>query len=319
MPDVIALGEAMVVLEPQRQTSLDDAKTLVKRFGGAECNFSIGISRLGLRAGWLGRVGGDPFGRFILSRLKKEGVDVSCVKCDAAYPTGLYVKEKLSSGAARMFYYRKNSAGSHLSAQDIQERYFRHAQWLHITGITPLLSESCYAAVRKAIVLAKKHRLVISYDPNVRMKLVRENRNAKKILREFVHQCDYFLPGKEELAFLYGGTDYKKAARKIINDGVRCVAVKLGDKGAWYAVTEEEDFVKANKVKEVADVIGAGDAFAAGFVGGILLGGSLRGAVRLAHYCASNVVRKEGDYEGFPPWRDVEKTFFRKKTAVRLR
>ncbi len=311
MPDVITLGEGLVVLEPSGQTSLDDAKTLVKRFGGAECNFSIGISRLGLRAGWMGSVGDDPFGRFIVSRLKKEGVDVSCVKCDAAHPTGLYVKEKLSSGEARMYYYRKNSAGSHLSPKDIQEHYFCHAQWLHITGITPLLSESCYTAVCKAVALAKKHRLVISYDPNVRMKLVKENRNAKRILREFVRECDYFLPGEEELAFLYGGVDYKTQARKILAEGVRGVVVKSRSKGAWYAVTEEEDFVKAKKVKRVADVIGAGDAFAAGFVGGILLGRSLCGAVRLAHYCASRVVQVHGDYEGFPLWKNVKKEFFR--------
>ncbi len=300
MPDVITLGEGLVVLDPPQQTSLDDAKILAKRFGGAECNFSIGISRLGLRVRWLGRVGDDPFGRFIVNRLKKEGVDISCVKCDAVHPTGLYVKEKFLSGAARMFYYRENSAGSRLSPQDIQERYFRRAQWLHITGITPLLSESCYAAVRKAVALAKKHRLAVSYDPNVRMKLVKENHNAKKVLREFVHECNYFLPGEEELSFLYGGTDYKKQARKIVSEGVRCVVVKLGVKGAWYAVTEEEGFVKAKKVKRVADVIGAGDAFAAGFAGGILLGGSLRGAVRLAHFCASKVVQVNGDYEGFP-------------------
>lgn len=300
MPDVITLGEGLAVLEPPGQTFLDDTKTLVKRLGGAECNFSIGISRLGLRAGWIGRIGDDPFGRFIVRRLEKESVDVSCVKYDEAYPTGMYVKEKLSSGAARMFYYRESSAGSRLSPQDIQERYFRRAQWLHITGITPLLSESCYQTVRKAVAFAKKHKLVISYDPNVRMKLVKENRNAKKVLREFVRECDYFLPGEEELAFLYGGADYKKQARKIISEGVRCVVVKQGDKGAWYAVTEDEGFVKANKVKRVADVIGAGDAFAAGFAGGILLGGSLRGAVRLAHFCASKVVRVQGDYEGFP-------------------
>lgn len=300
MPDVITVGEGLVVLEPHQQIPLDGARTLVKRFGGAECNFSVGISRLGLRAGWIGRIGDDPFGRFIVSRLKKEGVDVSCVKCDAVHPTGLYVKEKFSSGGARMFYYRKNSSGSRLFPQDIQERYFRRARWLHITGITPLLSESCYSAVRKAVALAKKHKLLISYDPNVRMKLVKENRNAKKVLREFVHECNYFLPGEEELSFLYGGTDYKKQARKIVSEGVRCVVVKLGAKGAWYAAAEEEGFVKAKKVKRVADVIGAGDAFAAGFAGGILLGGSLRGAVRLAHFCASKIVQVQGDYEGFP-------------------
>lgn len=109
---------------------------VTKSIGGSETNVAIGISRLGRKSGWFSLLGKDPFGDEILYRLRAEGVDTSAVR-QTDGRTGLMLKEKSLTGDPRVFYYRENSAATHMNPEDLPIELIKTSRILHITGITP--------------------------------------------------------------------------------------------------------------------------------------------------------------------------------------
>src|ERR671934_1813319 len=164
--DVVTFGEVLALFAPTTAEPLRYARQFELRWGGAECNFAIALTRLGLRCGWQSLLGDDELGRLILQGARGEGVDVSRVRLVAGHPTGLYLKQFVA-GTTQVFYYRKGSAASTLGPEDLDLDYFKSARWLHLTGITPALSASCRAAVERAFELAADYSLSVSFDPNL--------------------------------------------------------------------------------------------------------------------------------------------------------
>lgn len=119
---------------------------------------------------WISRLGDDEFGRYVQNAIRAEGVDTESVRFDGEHPTGVMFKEK-SCGETSVYYYRKNSAAAAMSPLDLDEEDFRSAKMLHLTGITPVLSQSCRDAVFYALDLAERFGLDVSFDPNIRRKL----------------------------------------------------------------------------------------------------------------------------------------------------
>jgi len=304
MPTVVTLGEAMVVFTSEEYIPLEYATSFKKGLGGAEANFAIGVRRLGVDVGWISRIGKDPFGNFIIKNLKSEGVDVSGVKIDEDHPTGIYFKEKRNSIIANVYYYRKGSAASFMVPEDLDEGYIASAKILHITGITPALSDTCRATVYKAIEIAKSHNITISFDPNIRLKLWKDN-EYKRVLLDIAQYADIVLPGLEEGKMLFGITEPESIAKKFLDMGAKIVALKLGNKGAMLVTQEQTIYQLSSKVKEV-DPVGAGDGFDAGFIVGLLRGWELKECLRLANDVGAIVVSTKGDMEGLPTMEEVE-------------
>ena len=150
-PRVVTLGESMIVLNPATTGPLRHVQTFHRSLAGAESNVAIGLVRLGITTGWVSRLGNDEFGRYALTTLRGEGVDVSRVVIDDAAPTAVYFKELRGGRDPAVYYYRRGSAASRLGPADISEEYIAGAELLHVTGITPALSDSCYRAVMTAI------------------------------------------------------------------------------------------------------------------------------------------------------------------------
>ncbi|MER3397280.1 MAG: sugar kinase [Chloroflexota bacterium] len=305
VPDVITLGETMVLFAPLEAGPLRYARRFEMRLGGAESNFAVGVVRLGFSAGWVSRLGDDEFGRFIYTQLRGEGVDVSRVRFDPEAPTGVFFKELGRPGGTRVYYYRRGSAASRLSPADLDEDYFAGARWLHLTGITPALSESCRAAVEVALNLARRHGLKVSFDPNLRLKLW-PLELARRVLVPLMGRADVVLGGHEELCLLLEKTTPEAAAEALLAAGVGIVAVKLGGEGALVMTADFRDRVPAFPVDRVVDPVGAGDAFDAGFVAGLLLGRSLVEATRLGNACGALMVAVTGDYEALPTLAEAE-------------
>lgn len=299
--DVITIGESMIVFNPVLDLSFIDSPIFMKQIAGAESNFAIGLSRLGHRVGWVSRVSNDSLGHYMINKIRGEGVDTSQVQFDNNAPTGLMIKEPLFNQQMNIHYYRRNSAASKMDISILNEKYFQGAKYLFITGITLALSESCKNTIFEAVYLAKKFGINTIFDPNIRLKLVKNMEEYKTILNETTRLVDIFLPGINEAQLLTG---FEKP-EDIVNYYLELnpnleIVVKLGEHGCFYANNKELYYVKGDKVENIVDPIGAGDAFAAGLTGALLEGKSMKQALEQANLIGSIIVQTSGDVEGFP-------------------
>ena len=315
--EVVTLGETMVMMTPQASGSLKQVHDFSKNLGGAESNVAIALSRLGIKSGWISRLGRDSFGDYLEFFIRGEGVDVSRVKRDQDHSTGLMVKERREMGETKVFYYRDNSAASNLSPGDLDESYIAQAEILHLTGITPALSKNCKDTVHKAIEIARAHDLKITFDPNLRFKLWGEEEMRKEILN-ICSQVDIILPGKAEGEFLL----QKEAPEKIINEfmnmGPELVVLKLGEKGAMFAAPGKKPTrVSGFNIERIIDPVGAGDGFAAGLIAGLIQKKSLKESIKTANAVGAFALTVKGDVEGFPTREELDEFLGNKEEVIR--
>lgn len=301
-PEVITFGESMGLFMPNSPKRIEYAHTFEKSFGGAESNVAIGLARLGISSGWFGRLGNDPLGKHILKAIRGEGVDVSRAILTDHHPTGLMLRETIPT-QANVYYYRNESAASAMKPEELDEAYIQEAKLLHITGITPALSESSEQTVRMAIQLARKHGVKVSFDPNLRMKLWPLER-ARSVLLELAQQVDYFIPGWDELCLLYETDDFEQIKEKLAALG-NVTILKSKDDFTWVMEKGRTEQVPFFKVDQVIDPVGAGDGFCAGFLAGLMRGFELTEAVKIGNLCGAMMVQATGDWEALPTWDQV--------------
>ncbi|MCL6517587.1 sugar kinase [Alicyclobacillus sp.] len=303
--DVITFGETMVNFAPGTAGPIETVHTFEKRIAGSETNVSVGLARLGHRVAWVSRLGDDGFGRFVYKTVRGEGVDVSGVIFDPDAPTGLYFKEYLGGGRTQVHYYRRGSAASRLRPGDVDLDRFPQARFLFASGITPALSESCRQTAERAIESAAGRGMTVVFDPNMRRKLWSED-EARPILRRLAAASHLVLPGIDEGEILTGSTDAERIAAELLQGRTQAVVVKLGPEGAYYRTVDgQSGYVAGFRVDQV-DEIGAGDAFAAGLMSGLLDDLPLPEAVRRACAMGALAVTGIGDYESLPYRRDLE-------------
>lgn len=303
-PQVVTLGETMVLFLAEQAGPLREAVTFRRHIAGAESNVAIGLCRLGHTARWISRVGDDELGRAILFRLRGEGVDVSRVVADAGAPTGLMIRERREIGPIEVAYYRRGSAASRLSPADLDEGAIRGAQVLHLTGITPALSRSCRDTAFAAAEIARGAGVQVVLDPNVRLKLWSKE-DARATLRDLASRADIVLPGTDEATLLTGDQDPEVAARALMALGPWLVVVKNGAEGCFAASHLGVTRAAAIPLPRVVDPVGAGDAFAAGFISGHLRTMPLADTLRLANRCGALATTVPGDLEALPFWDDA--------------
>lgn len=302
-PEVVTFGESMGLMMPSGPKGIEYSAQFEKSLAGAESNLAIGIARLGHQSGWFGRLGSDPLGKYIVKQIRGEGVDVSRAVLSADAPTGLIIREVVS-GKSSVYYYRRNSAASLMRPEQLDESYIAKARILHVTGITAALSASCRETVREAIRIAKKHGVIVCFDPNLRLKLwtIEE---ARPVLLEFAAEADYFLPGLDELKLLYETDSFEEIIARLSELSAVSI-VKGGDDETYVVENDSVTAVPYFKAERVVDTVGAGDGFCAGFIVGLLKGYAHAEAVRLGNLIGSMVVQMEGDWEGLPTWEQVQ-------------
>ncbi len=306
--DFISIGEVMIQLNAVSPGPLRYVKYFEVHVAGSEANMLVGLSKLGFKTSIITRVGDDEFGKLVIGFLRGEGVDVSRVKIDDSAPTGIYFIQRHFPvpGESTVFYYRHGSAASRLSPEDVDEEYVLNHRGVILTGITPALSSSCYAAVEKMYRIAKHNGLDIVFDTNIRMKLWRDALRARTALTPFLQSKIVFTNNKD-LEVLFPGEHLKEAISKILGKGCEIVVVKLGDKGAAaYDSKMNEYRIEAFKTPIIEDVIGAGDAFNAAFLASIYRGLSIDQALLYAVAAGALVVTVRGDVEAQPSWKDLE-------------
>lgn len=314
MPEVIGLGEIMVVMDPLRNGPLSSVELFRKTVGGAEGNVCIGVSRLGHSAGWIGRLGNDEFGRFILSYLRAENIDVSCVKVVEGF-TGVYFKERRGLGDIKAFYYRKGSAGSALIPEDVPIEYLNNAKFFHTTGITLALSESARKTVIHSIEMAKNLGVKVSFDVNLRLKLWTKE-TAREEISNIISKTDIFFLTLDEGKILFNMDLPEKLIEYILSLGPRIVCVKLGKEGSMVGDNKGICSVPAFTNFSSVDNVGAGDGFVAGFLVGQLKGWNIKDSALLGNIVGAYATTTTGDNDGLPTWSEVEE-FLGKREIIR--
>ncbi|NIY48883.1 sugar kinase [Cedecea colo] len=300
--DVITIGEAMAMFVATETGDLAAAGQFVKRVAGAELNVATGLARLGLKVGWVSRVGNDSFGRYVLQQLAKEQIDSRGVTTDERYATGFQLKSKVEDGTDPIVeYFRKGSAASHLSVEDFNEEYFFSARHLHLSGVAAALSATSLELLNHTAKAMKEKGKTISFDPNLRPVLWKSEAEMVRQLNQLAFQADWVLPGVKEGIILTGQNTPEGIADFYLNQGVKTVVLKTGADGAWYKTAAgEKGAVAAIKVDNVVDTVGAGDGFAVGVISALLEGKSLPHAVSRGNKIGSLAIQVIGDSEGLP-------------------
>ncbi|MES9541423.1 PfkB family carbohydrate kinase [Actinomadura sp. NPDC000600] len=302
--DLVTFGETMARLENPVVGPMRHARSLDLGIGGAESNTAIGLSRLGGSAAWFGRVGDDEFGRLITTALAGEGVRLGHTVVDGTAPTALLFKERRSGTLTRVQYYRTGSAGSRLRPSDVPHDLIRSARVLHVTGITAAISDTARQALDEAVETARDAGVPVSLDLNYRAALWTPA-EAGECLHTLVKRADLVFATEQEARLVVPGDDPAALATALAALGPRDVLVKRGAAGV-VAFCEGRLHVQPAHRVPVVDPVGAGDAFAAGYLAEFVRG--LPAAARLATATAAGAyaVTVRGDWEGLPSRADLE-------------
>jgi 2-dehydro-3-deoxygluconokinase len=298
MRQLVTLGEAMAVCTATQVGPLRQARTLRLGVAGSEFNLAVGARRLGTPTTWAGRVGDDEFGALVLRELRAEQVDASMVTVDPEHPTGVMFKERRTSRGGQVIYYRKGSAGSHLAPGHLDARRIAEAGLLHVTGITPALSESARAAVDHAITAARRGGATVSLDLNYRSRLW-SRQLATEVLTDLARRADIVFGGDDEAAMLVGEAEPERLAESLTKLGPKEAVVKLGARGAVAWSGGEAHRVPAVPVAAI-DPVGAGDAFVAGYLATLLEGAPIAKRLEVGSATGAFAVTVMGDWEGSP-------------------
>lgn len=307
MPEVILIGEPMAMFIADKVGNLEDVENFTRSLAGAEVNVCIGLRRLEHEVSYVTKLGNDPFGKYVIKSLKRENIDTSYITYDSKYPTAFQLKGKTEVGDPEVVYFRKGSAASHISKEDVKNISLEGVRHIHVTGIPPALSESCREATYELVKRSKEKNIFTTFDPNLRPSLWESEKQMVTVINDIASKCDMVLPGVGEGIILTGSSDPEEIADFYLKLGVKTVIVKLGDKGAFVKTKDECYQVPGFKVDKVVDTVGAGDGFAVGIISSILEKLPLRDAVIRANAIGSLQVMVSGDNEGLPDHEKLEK------------
>ncbi|WP_436527420.1 sugar kinase [Actinoplanes sp. HUAS TT8] len=277
---------------------IEHARGFTLAMGGAESNVAVGVARLGGSAAWLGRLGPDSAGSLIKGRLRASGVRVVAVPDEA--PTGLMIRYRRSAQFIHADYHRAGSAGSRLTPADLPRADVEAAGVLHVTGITPALSDTARATVFAAVETARAAGVPVSLDVNYRGKLW-SRFDAAPVLRDLAALADIVFAGPEEAALFVDPAAPLEALAKL---GPAEVVLKDGPRGCTALIDGVPYSVPALPVTAI-DPVGAGDAFVAGYLADRLLGAPPADRLRTAIAAGAFAVTVPGDCDGAPTRSDL--------------
>ncbi len=309
--DVVALGESLVQFNPLEEGPLRHAALFEKHAAGSESNAIIGISRLGWKTAYITKLGHDEFSKFVLATLKSEDVNVQGVKLLEGKNCGIFICQRgyPIPGKSDVVYYRSDSAARYLSPEDLDPYLISSAKIFHVSGITPALSDSCRETTLEALRIAKKNKVLVSFDTNYRKKLWTEA-EARPIILEIARQADILLTDPDDVRIMLGRKkpgEQNEALEELAALGPATVVYKLGATKGLVALSKGQIATSPAIKVPLTDSIGAGDAVVAGFLSGYLGGETLQRCLDMAAVCSALTVMRKGDFENLPDRTDLDK------------
>jgi 2-dehydro-3-deoxygluconokinase len=311
--DVVGIGEAMVLLQPEPGVPLDAATALGIGVAGAELTLCATVARFGLSAAFCTRVGADPFGRRVLAATGGLGVATDLVGVDGERPTGLFLREALPDGERRVYYHRAGSAASALDTVDADRVLAARPRVVAVSGITAALGQGPRRAVFALATRARRAGVRVALDPNLRPALGPVPAQAATV-RELLPYADFLLLGTDEAGPVFGVTDPAGVFAAADRAGVGETVLKAGADGCFLPGDVHVPPVPADPV----DPVGAGDAFAGAYLAGRLCGARPLESARLGARIAAGVIAVPGDTEGLPD-RETAAAHLAAATAGRRR
>ena len=289
---ILVLGELLLDFIPtQSGMQLCEPGTVVKTVSGSAGIFACAAAALGAQCGFVGRVGKDPFSRLAVQTVAQAGVDISLVVESEEGQIGLAFIEYLPEGRNYQ-YYRSQSAGSRLCAGDLDEKAIAQAQILHLPGMLLELNETMREACFAAVEMARRHDVLISFDPNIRKELSGDS-GAIERLRRMTSYADIIKPTLEEARLLTGEHEIPAILQRLHGMGPRLVAVSRDKQGALLSAAGEEAAAPGIDVP-VVDPTGAGDSFAAALCRCVQRNSTLEEAARFCNCVGTLVCTRRG-------------------------
>ena len=298
MSDLLAIGEALVELNQP-----SEGAPFVQGFGGDTSNAMIAAARLGADASYFTAIGADRFGQALTELWMREGVDASRIVVNGGAHTGLYFVSHGPEGH-EFSYMRAGSAASRIGEQDLPVDRIRETKILHVSGISQAISSSAADAVFAAIDVAHGAGRLVSYDPNLRLKLW-PLRRARAVIHEAMRACDIALPGLDDVEPLASLRDPDAIADFYLGLGARVAVVKMGKAGALVATANGRERIYPRKVKAL-DATGAGDCFDGAFLAEFVRAADPFASARFANVAASLSTLGYGAVAPLPRRTEVE-------------
>ena len=294
MCEVVTAGEPMALMLAEGQRPLRDADRFIRSVAGSESNVAIGLARLGHSVAFAGRIGADAAGEWVRHALRADGVDTRWLHDDPGHPTGLILRDYPAGRPVSVSYYRTNSAPSALAPGDADPDLIAGCRLLFVTGITAMLSSSAAGFVDRAVDLAREAGAHVVFDLNVRLRLG-DGPGWRTVLHRYAGRADTLLIGQDELDAI----GERAGPRDFLAGRTGTVLLKRGAAGAS-VFTGDLTLEAAARTVPVVDPVGAGDAFATGWISGRLRALSPADALREAILVASLAVAAATDTGGLP-------------------
>lgn len=318
MSDVICMGEILVEhVSTADNVSLVHSPGFIKAPGGAPANVAVALQRLGLRAGFVGKVGRDPFGEYLRESLAQTGVDTTYLFVDEKVRTTAVYVAVWDDGRKDLCFYRNPGADMMLTADEISDSIFKGARCFHFGSIS-FIDEPSASAQKKALQIAQDKGLMISYDPNYRPTLWPDRQTAEKIIQDSFRHCHLAKVSEEEWQVATGYDDLEDGIHAIMSKGVELLVISRGENGA-IATNGDYRIELPGLEVDVIETTGAGD----GFLGAILTEllperektGSLatlseekvRNALKIANAVGALTCKKPGAIPALPTRAEAEK------------
>ncbi|KXA90754.1 hypothetical protein AKJ57_03890 [candidate division MSBL1 archaeon SCGC-AAA259A05] len=298
MSEVLTVGEILVeIMRKEVDVTLEEKEDFVGPFpSGAPTIFVDAVARLGVSSGIIGGLGKDEFAECILERLEDDGVDTSMIKRSEDLSTGVAFVTYFSDGSRKFIYHMENSAAGIVGSEDVKEEYLDGVTVVHVNGCSLTMGPKMRGACYRVVDVADDRGILISFDPNVRIELEAAG-ESRNIISPILEVADVVTPSMEETEVITGSKDTADAAEFLLDKGIGTVAIKKGDDGCELYRGDEALQIPPYDVKEV-DPTGAGDAFSAGMVVGLLEDMELERLGNFANAVGARAVTAKGPMEG---------------------
>lgn len=312
MYDVTAIGELLIDFA-SLETDAAGYPTMKANPGGAPGNFLAALNAYGAKTAFLGKVGKDAFGKLLLETFREAGIETRGIIADASVFTTLAFVTFSPEGDRSFSFARKPGADTRLLFEEVDTQIIDDSKVLHF-GTLSLTDEPIRTTTQKVVAYAREKGKMITFDPNLRLPLWHTPEEAKKQILWGLSQADVVKISDEEVEFLWGITDTKEAADKLLKEyGVKLAMVTLGPKGAYIANGNGNATVTCPPVKPI-DTTGAGDIFGGSAVSQLLRTGKapealeaeeLAAIVGFASTAASLSTQKTGGIPSIPSEEEV--------------
>lgn len=306
VPEIISIGEALVeIMRPTAGISLDQPGPFQGPFAsGAPAIFAVAAARLGVRVGFIGKVGEDAFGRLLRRRMESEGINLEYLQASPEDATSAAFVAYSPDGNREFVFYLKQAAAGRIDPSMIRKTYFSGVKWLHISGSFLALSDASREACRRAVEWTREAGGKVSFDPNLRPELM-DLDESRRVFAYYLDRADLILPTAEEARALTAATDDEEAAARLLGDVERLVVFKRGSEGCTFFTPGKRLDCPGISVKEV-DPTGAGDCFNAACLVGLINHWTFDRTARFANAAGALAVTKQGPMEGAPTIAEIE-------------